>query len=210
MELFTGRADLRCLRGGSASRPSLPFISHWMQLENDFRITLHLGIQARFSRSSTMSIRNDGRAMVNKGFCEVHWSIEADIADGHLIYVTGDPDTLGCWKPEMAVVLSPSTEHTNLWKIQIQVPCGIHFKYNYFIKEKGQSFCNIVWRPGPEISISVPLISSGKHMIVVRDSWMKTIIQRPPILSWGSWMIETELPDCHIKHGDYQTSLSVG
>lgn len=146
--------------------------------------------------------------MSSKGFCEVHWCIEADIANDHLIFITGDPDSLGCWEPEMAVVLSSSTERANFWNIKTMVPCGIHFKYNYFIKAKGESFCNIIWRPGPEISVSIPIIRSENDMIVVRDSWMKTIIQRLPILSWESWMADIDFPDCHIKHEGHHASSS--
>lgn len=55
-----------------------------------------------------------------KGSCNVVWTIEADVTAGQLLYLTGDPVVLGCWKPEMAVLLSP-TEHANLWKAEVKV-----------------------------------------------------------------------------------------
>lgn len=207
--LLGGRGALRSPRTRASRRALSPYICHWMQLQKDLRITLRLGIQAHLSRSLVMSTRNGERAMTCKGLCEVHWSIEADIADGHLIFITGDPVTLGCWEPEMAVVLSPCTEHANLWKAEIKVPCGIHFKYNYFIKKKNQPCCGLVWRPGPEFSISIPLVSRENEVIVVRDSWMKTIIQRLPVPSWGSWLVDIELPDCHFNQGCHQISSAV-
>lgn len=56
----------------------------------------------------------------SKGLCEVVWTVEADLAAGQLLYITGDPIVLGCWQPEMAVLLCP-TEHENLWKAEVKV-----------------------------------------------------------------------------------------
>lgn len=52
--------------------------------------------------------------------CKIIWTVEADLEDGHLLYITGDPAVLGCWKPNMAVLMSP-TEHANIWKAELQV-----------------------------------------------------------------------------------------
>jgi len=52
--------------------------------------------------------------------CKIIWTVEADLEDGHLLYLTGDPAVLGCWKPNMAVLLSP-TEHANIWKAEFPV-----------------------------------------------------------------------------------------
>jgi len=52
--------------------------------------------------------------------CKIIWTVEADLEDGHLLFITGDPAVLGCWKPNMAVLLSP-TEHANIWKAEFQV-----------------------------------------------------------------------------------------
>jgi hypothetical protein len=55
-----------------------------------------------------------------KELCDIVWTIEADLTAGQLLYITGDPDVLGCWDPEMAILMSPS-EHTNLWKAEVKV-----------------------------------------------------------------------------------------
>lgn len=60
-------------------------------------------------------------ALTCKGLCKVLWNLEADIADDYPIFITGDPVTLGCWEPEMAILLSPCTECANLWKTEITV-----------------------------------------------------------------------------------------
>jgi Starch binding domain len=66
-------------------------------------------------------IISDVSGMSCKGHCTVIWSIEADIADGFLLYVTGDPVTLGCWRPHLAIPLSRSLHTTNLWETRIKV-----------------------------------------------------------------------------------------
>lgn len=62
-----------------------------------------------------------------KGVRKVLWSIEADIADGYLLFITGDPISLGCWEPEMAVHLSRCKEHANIWMSEIKVYLGAAF-----------------------------------------------------------------------------------
>ena len=52
--------------------------------------------------------------------CKVVWTIEADLAAGELLYITGDPIVLGCWDPETAILMSP-TEQANLWKAEVKV-----------------------------------------------------------------------------------------
>lgn len=82
--------------------------------------------------------------------------------DGYLIFVTGDPVTLGCWESDMAVKLSPSVENNNVWMAEIKVPYGVHFKYNYFVREEKVSSSDIIWRPGPEYSLSIPSVGHKK------------------------------------------------
>lgn len=41
--------------------------------------------------------------------------------DGHIIFMTGDPVTLGCWEPDMAVQLNPSVKSSNKWTAVIKV-----------------------------------------------------------------------------------------
>ena len=50
------------------------------------------------------------------------WTVETDLEAGQLLYLTGDPAALGCWEPEMAILMSP-TEHANLWKAEVKVNC---------------------------------------------------------------------------------------
>lgn len=67
--------------------------------------------QSEFSGKPTTSVDE---------LCKIIWTVEADLEDGHLLYVTGDPAELGCWTPNMAALMSP-TEHANIWKAEFQV-----------------------------------------------------------------------------------------
>lgn len=67
--------------------------------------------QSAFSGKSATSVDE---------LCKIIWTVEADLEDGHLLYITGDPAVLGCWKPNMAVLMSP-TEDANTWKAEFQV-----------------------------------------------------------------------------------------
>lgn len=128
-----------------------------------------------------------------EGLCEVVWTVEADLADGELLYVTGDPDALGCWQPEIATLLHP-TETSNLWKAEVKIPAGVDCKYNYFIKPENSSSCDIIWRPGPEFSLLIPSTFKHNRKIVVRDSWTKFNTESSPDHVWGSWIEETHQP----------------
>lgn len=75
-----------------------------------------------------------------------------------------------------------------------QVPCGVNFKYNYFVREKRWPSCNVTWRPGPEFSLSVPATVKEDRKIMVRDSWTKFNTERSPDYLWGSWIEERYLP----------------
>lgn len=72
--------------------------------------------------------------------------------------------------------------------------CGVNFKYNYFVKGETWPSCDIVWRPGPEFSISVPLHIEKDKKVIVRDSWMRFDAKRPPVQVWDSWTGEVCLP----------------
>ncbi|XP_020109787.1 ribonuclease E/G-like protein, chloroplastic isoform X1 [Ananas comosus] len=177
-------------------------IWHSMQLQNDLKTTLHPRIHFPPPRSPAASVSYGDSAITCKGLCKVVWTVEADVLDRYLIFITGDLVSLGCWEPEMAVLLFPCIENTNLWKTEIKVPFGINFKYNYFIKEDKHRSSNLVWRPGPEFSLSIPFTGREDEQIVVRDSWMSTKINRQPIPSWGSWLMEISLfKDC-LKNGE--------
>lgn len=75
-----------------------------------------------------------------------------------------------------------------------QINGGVNFKYNYFIKTERWPSYDITWRPGPELSISVPLPVKQSGKIIVRDSWMRTNTTMSPNSSWGSWIEEAYLP----------------
>ncbi|RDX95050.1 Ribonuclease E/G-like protein, chloroplastic, partial [Mucuna pruriens] len=124
--------------------------------------------------------------------CTIIWTVEADLEDGHLLYITGDPAVLGCWKPNMAVLMSP-TEHVNIWKAEFQIAFGSNVKYNYFIKGKSRSSRNILWRRGPAFSLSVPLAVLGDNKIVVRDLWIRSDSQMSSAHAWSPFTEETYL-----------------
>ncbi|OVA19748.1 Carbohydrate binding module family 20 [Macleaya cordata] len=166
-----------------------------LQSQNAFKINLHLGVRNFLLKSPVVSARKDTSC---QELCEVLWTIEADLADGQLLYITGDPSTLGCWEPVMAVRMLPSSEHANLWKTKVKVPCGTNFKYNYFIKGDKWPSSDLIWRPGPEFSVSLPLSSKQNEKIVVRDLWMEVRTEKLPIHSWGSWIEETYLTAEHV------------
>ncbi|XP_015696063.1 ribonuclease E/G-like protein, chloroplastic isoform X2 [Oryza brachyantha] len=123
-----------------------------------------------------MSTRHDDSAITCKGFCTISWNLKADVLDGYIIFVTGDPVTLGCWESDMAVQLAPSVESSNLWMAEIKVPYGVHFKYNYFVRKENDSSSDIIWRPGI------------------------------PSPSWGSWLMEASfLEDQFAENGEHQS-----
>lgn len=124
--------------------------------------------------------------------CKIIWTVEADLEDGHLLFITGDPAVLGCWKPNMAVLMSP-TEDANTWKAEFQIAFGLNFKYNYFIKGKFGSSSDVLWRPGPAFSLSVPLTVLEDNKIVVRDSWIRSDSQMSSAHAWSPFTEETYL-----------------
>lgn len=68
-----------------------------------------------------------------------------------------------------------------------QIDIGANFKYNYFIKRETWPY-EIIWRPGPEFSLSVSLpVKQGKN-IVVRDSWVRFNTELSPAHSLRSWI----------------------
>ncbi|PIA58643.1 hypothetical protein AQUCO_00500530v1 [Aquilegia coerulea] len=139
-------------------------------------------------------------------FCntKVEWTIEANLADGQLLYITGDLIALGCWNPDTAILMLP-TRHLNLWKTEVKVPCGINFKYSYFIIGNKWTTHDLLWRPGPEYSVSIPIPrKQNENIVVVRDTWMTVQTETIPLNCWGSWLDETSLPSTD-KHGLFKS-----
>ncbi|XP_062107107.1 ribonuclease E/G-like protein, chloroplastic isoform X2 [Humulus lupulus] len=168
-----------------------PYIYHNTPVGNVFRFALCIGSRDSFRRCPVMSMEKDMLTATLKGTCKVVLTIETDLKAGQLLYVTGDPIALGCWDLEMAVLMSP-TEHANLWRAEVEIACGVNFKYNYLIK-RDASHNGINWRPGPEFSLSVPLLVKQGKNIVVRDSWMRSSTMLPSGHSLMSWIEDSYL-----------------
>ncbi|XP_030482967.1 ribonuclease E/G-like protein, chloroplastic isoform X2 [Cannabis sativa] len=168
-----------------------PYIYHNTPVVNVFRFALCIGSRDSFRRCPVMSMDKDMLTATLKGTCKVVLTIETDLKAGQLLYVTGDPSALGCWNPEMAVLMSP-TEHANLWRAEVEIACGINFKYNYLIK-RDASHNGITWRPGPEFSLSVPLLVKQGKDIVVRDSWVRSSTKLSSGHSLMSWIEDSYL-----------------
>ncbi|XP_058747844.1 ribonuclease E/G-like protein, chloroplastic isoform X2 [Vicia villosa] len=143
-------------------------------------------------RLASFATRKDNSTTSVEVPCKIVWTVEADLEDGHLLYITGDPSVLGCWKPNMAVLMSP-TEHANIWKAESQIAFGLNFKYNYFIKEKSRSSSDIIWKPGPAFSLSVPLTVIENNEIVVRDLWITSDFHMSSAHAWSPCSEETYL-----------------
>ncbi|XP_022728019.1 ribonuclease E/G-like protein, chloroplastic isoform X2 [Durio zibethinus] len=169
-----------------------PFSGHHIPLGNVFRFTLCAGNHNSPPISPIMSLKKGLSTAPFEGLCEVVWTVEADLAEGQLLYISGESVAVGCWEPEMAILMSP-TEHSHIWRAEVKMACGVNFKYNYFIKGEMQPLSDITWRPGPQFSLSVPP-SKQERKIVVRDSWMRSKTETCPPHAWGSWIEESNIP----------------
>ncbi|XVF31936.1 hypothetical protein REPUB_Repub17cG0037800 [Reevesia pubescens] len=170
-----------------------PFSGHPISLGNVFRFSLSAATFNSLTRSPVMSVKNGLSTATFEGLCEVVWIVEADLANGQLIYISGESVALGCWEPEMAILMSP-TDHANIWRAEVKIATGVNFKYNYFIKGEMQLLSDITWRPGPQFSLSVPPPKKQERKIVVRDSWTRSKTKNCPPHAWGSWIEETNIP----------------
>lgn len=170
-----------------------PFPGHHIPLGSVFRFTLCAANHNSLTRSPVMSAKKGLSTATFEGLYEVVWTVEADLAEGQLLYISGEPVALGCWKPETAILMSP-TEHANIWVAEVKIAGGVNFKYNYFIKGEKQPLSEITWRPGPQFSLSVPPRKKPERKIVVRDSWMSPKSETYPPHTWGSWIEEISTP----------------
>ncbi|RZB69756.1 Ribonuclease E/G-like protein, chloroplastic isoform C [Glycine soja] len=182
-------------------RPNAPFIiPPKRHICHQYHVPLHSVFRLMYCMKNHKSVRSLAALSTEKGksatsvdeLCKIIWTVEADLEDGHLLFITGDPAVLGCWKPNMAVLLSP-TEHANIWKAEFQIAFGLNFKYNYFIKGKFGSSSDVLWRPGPAFSLSVPLTVLEDNKIVVRDSWIRSDSQMSSAHAWSPFTEETYL-----------------
>ncbi|KAB2003903.1 hypothetical protein ES319_D11G161700v1 [Gossypium barbadense] len=170
-----------------------PFPGHHIPLGSVFRFTLCAANHNSLTRSPVMSAKKGLSTATFEGLCEVVWTVEADLAEGQLLYISGEPVALGFWKPETAILMSP-TEHANIWVAEVKIAGGVNFKYNYFIKGEKQPLSDITWRPGPQFSLSVPPRKKPERKIIVRDSWMSPKSETYLPLAWGSWIEEISTP----------------
>ncbi|KAE8675190.1 Ribonuclease E/G-like protein [Hibiscus syriacus] len=170
-----------------------PFPGYHSPLGHVFRFNLYAGNHNSLSRSPVMSAKKGTSATTFEELCEVVWTVEADLAEGQLLYLSGESVALGCWEPEMAILMSP-TERANIWRAEVKIAYGVNVKYNYFIKGEVQPLSDITWRPGPQFSLSVPIPKKQERKIVVRDSWMRSKSQICPLQAWDSWIEESNIP----------------
>ncbi|XP_019431595.1 PREDICTED: ribonuclease E/G-like protein, chloroplastic isoform X1 [Lupinus angustifolius] len=179
-------------------------ICHHVPVCGVFRITYCMENHKPVGRLGALSTQKGKPTGSVDELCKIIWTVEADLDDGHLLYITGDPAVLGCWKPNMALLMSP-TEHANIWKVEFQIASGLNFRYNYFIKGKSRSSSDIVWKPGPVFSLSVPLTALEDNKIMVRDLWIGSDSQMSSAHAWCPCTEETyllELPSIYFPVKD--------
>ncbi|XP_010488672.1 PREDICTED: ribonuclease E/G-like protein, chloroplastic [Camelina sativa] len=157
-----------------------------------FRLTLCFGVSRLRERSAIISAQQEQPASLRKGLCEVVWIVEADLAPNEHLYVTGDPSALGSWEPDCAISMSP-TENHNEWEAKVKIASGVNFRYNYLLKAGYGSSSDVIWRPGPQFSLSVPSSVSRERKIVIRDSWMSASSKSQESYVWGSWIDDAYL-----------------
>ncbi|CAH8384889.1 unnamed protein product [Eruca vesicaria subsp. sativa] len=160
-------------------------VSSYIERGERFRLALCFGVSRR-SPFITAS-QQEQPARLLKGSCEVVWIVEADLAPNEHLYVTGDPSLLGSWEPDCAVSMYP-TGNDNEWEAKVKIASGVNFRYNYFLKAGHESSFDVIWRPGPQFSISVPSAVNGDRKVIIRDSWMSVSAQSRNSYLWGSWI----------------------
>ncbi|KAL1192024.1 Ribonuclease E/G-like protein [Cardamine amara subsp. amara] len=170
--------------------PSFMF-SH-VERGKTFRLTLCFGVSRSRSRSATICVKQEQPASRLKGLCEVVWIVEADLAPNEHLYVTGGPSALGSWEPDSAISMYP-TENDNEWEAKVKIASGVNFRYNYFLKAGHGSLYDVVWKPGPQFSLSVPSSVGRDRKIIIKDSWMSVSSKSQESYVWGSWIDNTYL-----------------
>ncbi|KAF3325965.1 hypothetical protein FCM35_KLT09045 [Carex littledalei] len=163
-----------------------------MPLKDEPSVSQAAGVPSYPFSLRLMSLRNGDTAVACEELCKVIWSLEIELTNGR-VYLTGEPDVLGCWNPDLAIPLSPSLQMANLWETEIMVPCGIHIKYNYLMMKKTSSWPVSSYRPGPKFSLSIPPSCKGNEPVSVRDCWVRDVGHRNPTPSWDSWLFHPSL-----------------
>ncbi|XP_024009676.1 ribonuclease E/G-like protein, chloroplastic isoform X1 [Eutrema salsugineum] len=162
-----------------------------------FRLTLCFGVSRLRARSAIMSAQQEQPASFRKGLCEVVWIVEADLAPNEHLYVTGDPSALGSWEPNCAISMYP-TGNDNEWEAKVKIASGVNFRYNYFLKAGYGSSFDVIWRPGPQFSLSVPSSVNRERKVIIRDSWMSVSSESQESYVWGSWINDAYLLPNHV------------
>ncbi|CAM8957560.1 unnamed protein product [Rhodiola kirilowii] len=176
----------------SSHSPPPQHICHYVPLKSLFAFTLCLRQHKSRLASHILSMNRGNSTSLEEGLCKIVWIVEAELKDDQLLYVTGDITDLGCWNTEMAILMEP-TEDTNIWKAEAEVASGISLKYNYFMK-KEVSACDIVWRPGPQFSVSVSVPCADNRYILVKDMWTRPSMKLPASRLWSLWMDDLYYP----------------
>ncbi|KAJ4850978.1 hypothetical protein Tsubulata_032494, partial [Turnera subulata] len=167
-------------------------LCHHIQFGNLVRLAL--SIRSRSCLASPVTARKKGHSRAtSEQLCKIVWIVEADLAAGELLYISGETLDLGCWNPKMAILMHP-TESANFWKAECRIPSGVHLKYNYFVKPKASPPPDVIWRSGPKFSLLIPSSVRQNREVVVRDSWTKSNTERFPAHMWESWIEEAYQP----------------
>ncbi|XWS75919.1 hypothetical protein CRYUN_Cryun01aG0132900 [Craigia yunnanensis] len=95
------------------------FSGHHIPHGNVFRFTLCAGNHSSRTKSPIMSVKKGLSTATFEGSCEVVWTVEADLTEGQLLCISGESVALGCWEPEMAILMSP-IEHANIWRAEVK------------------------------------------------------------------------------------------
>uniref|UniRef100_A0A1J3DIT9 Ribonuclease E/G-like protein, chloroplastic n=1 Tax=Noccaea caerulescens TaxID=107243 RepID=A0A1J3DIT9_NOCCA len=173
-----------------------------------FRVTLCFGVSRFRARSAIISAQQEQPARLRKGQCEVVWIVEADLASNEHLYVTGDPSALGSWDPDCAISMYP-TGNDNEWEAKVKIASGVNFRYNYFIKAGYKSSFDVIWRPGPQFSLSVPSSANRERKVVIRDSWMSVSSESQESFVWGSWINDGYLLPSSVTSGQSEDECTL-
>lgn len=192
----------------SSGFPVSSYMFSHMERGQRFRLTLCFGVSRIRARSAIITAaQQEQPARLLKGLYEVVWIVEADLAPNEHLYVTGDPSALGSWEPDCAISMYP-TGNDNQWEAKVKIASGVNFRYNYFLKAGYESSFDVIWRPGPQFSISVPSAVNGDRKVIIRDSWMSVSAQSQESYLWGSWIDDAHLLPNSVTSGQSEDEFT--